>query len=728
MRKHFLAISKSFITIVMPVTEIAQCNVPASLTSASYYFSSVKLQRQLRVLLFCLLFGFTFLPAAQSQTPETPAAEQQLENSTETNSDNETEDDSYMQQMQQFMKHPLNLNTADEDDLKELRVLSPLQIQNFLSYRNLLGKLVDMYELQAVPGWDLYTIQKIRSFITVSNEEKIAEAVNSRLKYGEHSLLLRVSQILEKSKGYLPDSATNYYPGSPQKILLRYKYNYKNLLQYGIVAEKDAGEQFFKGKQKQGFDFYSAHFFIRNAGKIKTLAIGDFTINLGQGLIQWQSLAFKKSADVISIKRESEIIRPYNSSGEIYFHRGAAATIKTGNLQTSFFISYKKIDANFVTDSLLPGVGFVTSFQTSGYHRTKSETDDKGKQQQLAFGGSISYKHKGLKVAANTVQYKFKLPLQKEAAAYALYTLSGNGSGNYSVDYAYTLRNIHFFGEAAINNNRYPAFVSGLLISTSSLVDMSLLYRNISPGYQSLYSSSFTENSSPANEKGLYAGISVHPGPAWRLDAYADFYKFPWLKYQVNAPSDGKDFMLQLTYKPNKQVEFYSRYRAESKAGNSGDDNLVLQSLTEVSRKNWRTQLSFKINPAINLRHRMEIVWLNKVNKPDKGFLGYSELLCKPPQKKWSIIARALIFETGGYDSRLYAYESDVLYSNSIPAFYDKGVRYYLAGSYDMNKKLTLWFRWSQTRYRDKNIVGSGLDGIPGARKTEFKLQARYFF
>ena len=110
MRKHFLTISKSFITIVMPVPEIAQCNVPASLISAAYHFSSVKLQRQLRVLLFCLLFGFTFLPAAQSQTPETPEAEQQLENSTETNSDNETEDDSYMQQMQLFMKHPLNLN------------------------------------------------------------------------------------------------------------------------------------------------------------------------------------------------------------------------------------------------------------------------------------------------------------------------------------------------------------------------------------------------------------------------------------------------------------------------------------------------------------------------------------------------------------------------------------------------------------------------------------------
>lgn len=50
----------------------------------------------------------------------------------------------------------------------------------------------------------------------------------------------------------------------------------------------------FKGRQKAGFDFYSVHLFARRLGIIQSLAIGDFTVNLGQGLIQWQSLAFKK--------------------------------------------------------------------------------------------------------------------------------------------------------------------------------------------------------------------------------------------------------------------------------------------------------------------------------------------------------------------------------------------------------------------------------------------------
>ncbi len=95
---------------------------------------------------------------------------------------------------------------------------------------------------------------------------------------------------------------------------------------------------------------------------------------------------------------------------------------------------------------------------------------------------------------------------------------------------------------------------------------MSFVYRNISPGYQSLYTNAFTESTFPTNEKGLYTGISIRPHSFWRLDAYADFYKFPWLRYLVDAPTIGVDYLAQLTYKPNKQLEVYARYRTETKA------------------------------------------------------------------------------------------------------------------------------------------------------------------
>ena len=682
------------------------------------------------LILICLLFIF-LNSFAQVTEPVTTNTEQQLENITENNEDQETEDDLYLQQMIQFIKNPIELNVADVTDLSQLRILNPLQIQNFILYRNLVGKLIDVYELQAVPGWDIGTIQKIRPYINVSNRVPAASALKTRLKKGEHIVLFKLSQVPERSKGYLIDSstATNFYPGSPQKLFFRYTYNYKNLFQYGIVAEKDAGEQFFKGKQKQGFDFYSAHIFIRKTGIIKTLAIGDFTVNLGQGLTQWQSLAFKKSTDVMNIKREGEVLHPYNSAGEINFHRGLAVTLEKKNWQLTIFGSYRNIDANFVADTSQSQEDFVSSLQTSGYHRTKSETGDKGIQRQLAFGGNFSYQLKKLHLGVNAVQYKFKLPLVKSAYPYNKYALSGNSFGNYSFDYSYTFRNMHLFGEAAFTSSFSKAFVNGLLISASSRVDLSLLYRNISRSYQSLYTYAFTEGTYPTNEKGLYAGISIRPDNAWRIDAYADLYKFPWLRYRVDAPSTGSDYSIQLNYKPNKQLEIYTRYHAESKAINVNPAPLTLSPIIQQPKKNWRTQVSYKINTAITIRNRTEIVWFDKRGAAaEQGFLIYFDLIYKPLLRPFSANIRLQYFDTEGYNSRLYAYENDILYSFSIPVFYDKGYRYYVNINYDLNKKISFWIKWAQTIYKDKSAVGSGLDEISGHSKSEIKLQAAYKF
>jgi hypothetical protein len=682
--------------------------------------------------LLCLIVACCLLPITLwCQTPEIPASttEQQLENITENNEDAETEEDSYLQQMHQYIKNPINLNTANENDLKELRMLNPIQIQNLIAYRNLFGKFIDIYELQAIPNWDIELIQKIRSYVSVNDKTELLHSLYNRLKGGEHTMLARVTQTLEKSKGFLIDSsiATNFYPGSPQKILLRYKYQFKNLLQYGIVGEKDAGEQFFKGKQKQGFDFYSAHLFARNIGVIKLLALGDFTVNLGQGLTQWQSLAFKKSADVTNIKREAEVLRPYNSTGEINFHRGAGITLAKNRWAATIFASYKKIDANFVADTAQLQDDFISSLQTSGYHRTKSETEDKSIQRQLAFGGNIAYQFKQLHIGVNGIQYKLKWPLKKSNDPYNLYALNGKSFGNYSIDYSYTYKNLHFFGEAATTKNRYKAFVNGILISAAAAVDISFLYRNISSGYQSLYTTAFTESSFPANEKGFYGGISIHPGSTWRIDAYADFYKFPWLKFRVDAPSNGSDYLVQLTYKPNKQLEMYSRFRSEAKAINYNPNQLTLPPVAAQPKQTWRTQFSYKVNSAVTLRNWVEVLWFNKKSsQAEQGFLTYFDFLYKPMLQPWSGSIRLQYFETDSYNSRLYAYENDVLYSFSIPVFYDKGLRYYLNANYDINRRLTIWIKWAQTIYKNKILIGSGLDEIKGNTKSEMKLQVMY--
>lgn len=669
-----------------------------------------------------LLFLLTSMAAAQ----EIPiSSEQQLENQADTEQ-GETEDDTWLQDLELFRKNPVNINMADADELRQLRVISDLQIANLISYRTVLGKLQSIYELQSVPSWDVATIKKVLPFITVAGAISARDDLLNRFAEGEHSLMLRMSQVLERSKGFDPSTSGTKYLGSPQRFFFRYRYTYKNLLQYGVTADKDAGEQFFRGIQKHGFDFYSFHLFVRKAGIMQAIAVGDYTVNLGQGLIHWQSLAFKKSVDVMGVKRQSAVLRPYTSSGEFYFHRGAGITIRKGKVESTVFISFRKLSANYVADTV-NNEEYISSFLNSGYHRTESETADKNRISQWATGGNISYKGRNYHIGANGVYYQFSLPVQKRDEPYNLYAINGSSWYNASMDYSFTFRNFHFFGEAAIAKNNEKAMVNGLLISIDSKIDLSVVHRSIGAGYQAVNGNAFTENTYPTNERGIYTGISIRPFSGWKIDAYCDFFKFPWLKYLVDAPSEGYDYMAQLTYSPNKQTELYTRFRSESKEANQPANSSVTNYLVSLPRKNWRTQVSFKLNNGITLRNRAEILWYDKKGaNAENGFLIFQDVIYKPLMNSFSAGIRLQYFDTDGYNSRIYAYENDVPYSYSIPSFFGRGFRYYLNAGYDISEKTSIWVRLARTVYKSEVTVGSGLDEIPYNHKTDFRIQIRY--
>ncbi len=675
------------------------------------------------ILLCCLLVHPN--DAAQQTTNST--TEQQLENLTDA-AESETEDDSYLQELDYYLKNPLNLNEADEDDLKELRILSGLQISSFLRYRRLIGNLVSIYELQAIPDWDMITIRKILPYVLVAPKVTVGNLLSQRFRDGDHSLLVRYSQIMERSRGYDQSGTGTKYAGGPQRLFFRYRYQFRNTLQFGLLGDKDAGEQFFKGAQRQGFDFYSFHFFARDAGKVKVLALGDFTVNLGQGLIQWQSLAFRKSVDVTGIKRQSPVLRPYNSAGEYNFHRGAGVTIKSGRLETTEFISLRKLSANLGTDTV-SREDFFSSVITSGYHRTPGEIADKNNVSQVAAGGNLKFSGDNFHVGINTMNYFYSSDLKKRDEPYNLYAISGNQWSNHSLDYSYTGRNFHFSGEAAMDRHLHKAFISGLLLSVDPKADLSIIYRNISSRYQSINGNAFTENTYPTNEKGLFTGISVRPLSSWRIEAYADLFSFPWLKYLVDAPSGGSEYLVQLTYSPNRILEFYTRYRSETKQKNLPENQAVTNILISIPKKSWRTQFNYRLSPAVRIKSRSEIMWYDKVGvKRETGFLLLFDLFYNPPLKNFSTNFRVQYFETEGYNGRIYAYENDVLWYYSVPAFFNRGTRYYLNINYDLSKNISCWLKWSQTHYFDQDTIGSGLDEINGSKKSELRIQFRIIF
>ncbi|WP_084238422.1 helix-hairpin-helix domain-containing protein [Pedobacter africanus] len=57
-----------------------------------------------------------------------------------------------------FRKHPINLNKTTPEQLKSLVFLSAAQIGSFFNYFQSNTKLLDVLELQAIPGFDITTI------------------------------------------------------------------------------------------------------------------------------------------------------------------------------------------------------------------------------------------------------------------------------------------------------------------------------------------------------------------------------------------------------------------------------------------------------------------------------------------------------------------------------------------------------------------------------------------
>lgn len=118
----------------------------------------------------------------------------------------------------------------------------------------------------------------------------------------------------------------------------------------------------------------------------------------------------------------------------------------------------------------------------------------------------------------------------------------------------------------------------------------------------------------------------------------------------------------------------------------------------------------------------------NTQNEIFHGYLVYQDVCYTPVNKPISFRLRFAIFDTDNYDSRIYAYENDVLYAFSVPALYSKGSRYYFLLKYRIINNIDIWFRIAQTFYSNKNTIGSGLDEIKGNTKTDVVFQLRWKF
>lgn len=655
------------------------------------------------LIFLCLLWAFT-LHAQQ----EGPLMQSRLESLRASGADA-----SNIHQADPEQDFLLDLNTDDPNLFYNVPFLSMEQANALINHRLRFGALLAPEELQVVPGFDTAFIRNWRSHFYCSRPA-IDQSLFSGLR---QEVLLRSRRVLQNREGFSNDSVYPYYLGDAWQAYFRYRITAGTRFSAGVTMEKDEGETWSDARRLPA-DFRSWHVFIRPGRIIQTLAIGDYQVQFGQGLVAWSGLSFGKSAEVFQVFRRGQGFRPYASPGEAGFMRGAAISAVRGRWQADAWFSRRRLDASLRDADA--GMPMVSSILESGLHRNGSERDKQGRVVQTGSGFHLQYSHNALRIEALTHYEQFSLPLWPGDDAYERFDPAGRRFLNNSLSVRYSWRNLSFYTETAVDKQGDRAALAGVLLMPDPRVTLMALMRDYARDYQCISCFALAEGSRVQNERAWMAGWIIQPVKNHRIQGYVDRFAFPWLRYRVNQPSSGTEFLLQWVHTPSRTTELLLRYRMQQR-GEKGAGSPPAVVGDAQNQQNIRFHLGWMPDKNWEMQTRLEYLTLQDAEARQKGWMLYQEVRFRPMGKAYSFVARYALFATGGYDSRVYAYEQDMPGTFSMPAVDGLGRRAYMMLRYRIRKGTDLWFRYAVAWSTE-----AGPEEPP--RRDEFKLQLRVQF
>ena len=252
-------------------------------------------------------------------------------------------------------------------------------------------------------------------------------------------------------------------------------------------------------------------------------------------------------------------------------------------------------------------------------------------------------------------------------------------------------------------------------------VALCVLYRRYDKRFRSHYNSGFAEYSNTSNEEGVYVGVESTPFRNLKLNAYYDYFRFFAPRYQASLPGNGKEFAGELTYThPRWECNF--RFKHEGKPEDSKAEKLV--SVTRVKQE-YRFQFIYIFPRHFKLQSRASRTRYAKQEKKESGFLVYQDIAYTSLKENFKAQFRFAYFDTDSYNARIYAYENNVLYGYSFPAYQDRGIRSYLNINWKPNRDVTFYLKTGITYYPDKTVISSSLSRVDDNKLFDLTFQIR---
>ena len=639
---------------------------------------------------------------------------------------------SLMEDLAEMKEHPVNINTASKEQLEKFPFLSDGMVENILDYIRRYGPMLTDKELLMVKDMDIQTARVLKLFITFQQPEKeeYTPTLKNILKYGKQELSTRVDIPFYTRAGYQPFTS-EYIKENPNKRYLgksfyhnvRYQFRYSDKVYVGVTAEKDAGELFFTGKNAKGYDYYSPYIYVRDIGRINALALGNYRLSYGYGLVMNTDFSMGKSATLSTLGNKARGIKKHSSTDEYNYFQGIAGSIRiTKRLTADAFYSYRKMDG--IVDNQL-----ITSIKEDGYHRIPRDYEKKNTFSNQLIGSNIHYNGKNFEAGLTAVYNVFNKLLNTTPRAYNKYYPRGRDLFNAGINYKLFWKKFTLQGETAMDKNGKIATMNMLRYSPKESFQLMVMNRFYDLAYQSIYARSIGEGSMVQNESGFYIGLETSFLRYFKLSTYGDLFYFPWKKYQLSKNgTKGFDGVVQLSYSPGYQLDMFIRYRYKNKHKDFTPDDGEKVTLPYIQQK-WKYQLNYSPINELMLKTTVDYVRNGHQNKEvSQGILLGQSIGYQFRKIPLQLDAGGAWFSTDDYASRISMYEKGLLYSFSIPSFYGKGERFTFNARYEWGKHIILQAKYALTHYRDREVISSALEEIKGSMKSDLYMQVRLKF
>jgi hypothetical protein len=674
--------------------------------------------------LISIINSLFIIPACSAQNPTESLLEDILEdlsvNNDINNSVNTLNWENELEELSTRLQEPVNLNTATREQLEQFPFLSDIQIEHLLAYIYIHGQMQTIYELQLIEDMDRQTIQYLLPFVcikAINNEPAFRwkTMLKSAAKYGKNEVLTRMDIPFYKRKCY-----EHTYLGPAVYNSVKYSFRYSDRLYAGVVAEKDAGEPFAALHNRYGYDYYSFYLLLKNCGWLKALAVGNYRLSFGQGLVISTDYLMGKTIYASSFNNRSSGIKKHSSTDEYNYFRGIAATVALAkHWDISGFYSHRSLDG-VIKD------GKITSIYKTGLHRSRKEADKKHLFTLQLTGGNVSYQQNRIRLGITGIYYVFNQLYEPELTGYSKYNLHGNNFYNLGIDYAYRWHRFSFQGETAIGKQGW-ASLNRLQYSPVQDVHLMLIHRFYSYNYWAMFAHSFGEGSMAQNEQGYYLGLETSPFAHWKFFASFDLFSFPWKRYRVSKSSRGMDGLLQATFTPRANLSMDLKYRYKQKerdlTGSKGTLTLP------IFHHQFRYRLNYSFKDVFSSRTTLDYNYFHSQDRA--ADIGYQVTQMISSQLPWARLfadVQGSYFFTDSYDSRVYAAEKGLLYTFYTPSFQGHGFRFSIRLRYELNKHWLFITKFGETIYLDRNEIGSGNDLIYGNKKADVQMQLRIKF